>query len=146
MVDVGGVPTVMTGNGDGFGGGGAIWAIVLIALLGGGFGRGHGECGREATDNAELNARFNSLEGQIANVNDLAAIRETYKESCDTNMNVTQQGMNVTREVLESKFDNALIAKDAQLAAQACCCETNNNILRSTNEVQRQIADCYMVA
>lgn len=131
---------VASGGGDGgFGGGGAIWAIVLIALLG--FNRngncGDGGCGREAIDNAELNARFNSLEGQIQNVNDLAAVRETYKEACETNMNVTQQGSNVLAAVAEAKFDNAIIAKDAQLSAQACCCETNRNVDSVKWEIER---------
>lgn len=140
MVDVGGVPAVSTGGGEGFGGGG-IWAILLVALfMCGGNGFGGRGCGgnemREGIDNAELNARFNSLEGQINNVNDLAQLRDNYKESCATNMNVTQQGSNVLAAVAEAKFDNALIAKDAQLSAQACCCETNRNIdaVRFENE------------
>jgi len=137
------VPTLNYGAGNGYGdggfGGSGIWAIVLIAALfggrggWGGFGGGGDCCGggsnvRDAVDNAELNARFNSLEGQINNVNDLAQLRENYKESCDTNMNVTMQGSNVLAAVAEAKFDNAIIAKDAQLSAQACCCETNRHI------------------
>lgn len=127
IADVGGTPAFYAGNtgGDsGFGGNG-IWAILLLALLGGGCGgfggRGCGGDAAEAVDNAELNARFNSLEGQIQNVNDLAQLRENYKESCDTNMNVTMQGSETRAAVAEAKFDNAIIAKDAELAAQACC-------------------------
>lgn len=127
MIDAvsgGGAPFLATGNGgndSGFGGSGAIWAIVLLALLGGGFNRGHGDgCGREAVDNAEVNARFNSLENQISNVNDMAEIRATYKEACETNMNVTAQGRDNIIATTEAKYDTALQLKDMQAAAAAC--------------------------
>lgn len=115
IIDVGGVPAVSSG-GDGFGGGGAIWAIVLIALLG--FNRNRGDDGFSA--NAELNGRFNSIENQIDNLGNREDLARNLMETCETNMNVSQTGAGITREILESKFDNAIIAKDAQIQALEC--------------------------
>lgn len=135
VTDVGGIPMVQTSGGYGEGCGGGIWAILLVALLGGrgfggyggcGDGYGKGGCGGGCYD--ELNGRFNALEQQIDHSDEMDALRDNFKEICDTNMNVTQQSFNLDREILQAKFDNAIIAKDAELSAQACCCETNRNI------------------
>lgn len=142
MVDVGNVPAVMTGNNDGFGGSG-IWAILLLALLGNrwgnGCGEGNGRCFDDAIDNAELNGRFNSIERQIDNINDLEQLRDNFQEICDTKMMVAENRAvlgsqildskcDLSAQIAENKFDNAIIAKDAELAAQRCCCETNRHI------------------
>lgn len=126
-METGATPTFYAGNGgnnDGFGGSG-IWAVLLLALLGGGCGfGGRGGCDNnisEAVDNAELNARFNSMERQIDSVNDLAQIRANYKEICDTHMGVLENRFTLGSKIDEAKFDNAIIAKDAQLSAQECC-------------------------
>lgn len=130
MIDAvsgGGAPFLATGNGSGdsgFGGGSAIWAIVLVALLG--FGRnGGGGCGGgcEATDavnNAELNDR-------IDNINAMAEQRATYKETCETHLAVANLG----REGVENKYDLSLQLKDMQMANAECCCSTNLNIERT---------------
>lgn len=140
MTDVGGVPVVTTGGWGGDGGGG-IWAILLLALCGRGFGGwGGGDCGRGGCGgDAEINGRFNSLENQIDNLNDQAALRFNLKEICDGHMatleskgdiirEVLENKFDITKEVMENRFDTAIGFKDAQLQTAECCCGINRNI------------------
>lgn len=130
MTDVGGVPMVTTGDNCG---GGGMWAILLVALLGGrgfgGYGGGYdGGRGCGGGCNDELNGRFNALEAQIDHNDEMDALRENFKEGCDINMNVSNQAYGLSTQIMQSKFDNAIIAKDAEIQALQCCCETNRNI------------------
>lgn len=141
MVDVGSVPAVVTGNNDGMGGQ-WIWAIVLIALLG--FGRkGYGDdCGGGGrVDNevnfAELNGRFNSLERQIDNVDDMAQLRANYKEVCDTHMSVLESKYETGKEIMQNRYDFALGFKDQAMQLADCCCTTNRNIDSVKWEIER---------
>lgn len=138
------MPTMELNRNDDWGGGGSWILILVIALL---FNRnGFGGCGEGGCVNNELdmlnsnfNSRLSSLEDNvnfnhqftnqaIQGVDEKAAIRENYKETCATNMNVSQTGAGIQREVLEAKFDNAVIAKDAEISLLECCCNTNRNI------------------
>lgn len=116
MTDVGGIPMVQTGN-DGFSGLVALFAIMALFGGGGGFfgGRGHGE-GNGATEkqldmmNTSIDTRFNSIQSQM-----------------DFNGVNTQLGA-IQGEVGRLGRDNALIAKDTEIALIKGQNETNRNI------------------
>lgn len=152
MTDVGAVPFVSSGSNWGDSGGG-IWAILLLALCGRGFGGCGGDYGRGGysdADSAEINGRFNSLENQIDAVNEQNAIRFNLKEICDGHMATLESKGDIIREVIESKYDldksvqsaecdltkdilnnrfeTAIGFKDAQLQLAECCCGVNRNI------------------
>lgn len=141
MTDVGGVPVVTTGgNGYGDGCGGSWWPMILIiALLGGGGlwgNRGADVVGqesvRDAIDVATIEGSIQRLDGQMQagfqNVNDLAQLRDNYKETCETNMNVIGNRYELGSKIDQAAFENAIIAKNAEIANLQCCCETNRNI------------------
>lgn len=128
------VPTIVsTGNGNGmWGGDGAIWAILLLALLGGrgfgGFGGGYGggsefvgyELGKVATQ-ADIAAGFNNS-AVLSGINDLrlgqAGLQQTL---C--------QGFNgVNTSILTT-------ANSTQREIADCCCATQRLIERSTCDI-----------
>ncbi len=148
--DIGNVPAVITGGGDGWGGGLGVLLVAMMAMGMGGFG-GRG-CGSEWSyhDGSLLengimdrtDARFNSLE----NMNEFRSLAQTSEIkhiSQLEKMHDMDQDICATKTlILEEGHKNALIEKDTQLqialgfkdlAAQnaACCCET-----------QRAIAEC----
>ena len=104
----------------GYGGGMSdfIALFAIMALFGGrgfGFG-GHGDDrdgglkAYEYMHNDNVNSRFNSLQNQ-------------------TDFNGVNGHLNsIQSEVGRLGFDNAMIAKNAEIAALQCCCETNGNI------------------
>lgn len=142
-------------NGDMWGGGGLI-GILLIAALFGGFGRGGFGGGGEAavasgSRNLEaLDSKINQLAGTVdagflatgASINNASQLefqRMLSQQICDgfrgvdmgfaqTNSNLCNGFAGVQSAICEAKFDNAMIAKDAQLSAIQCCCDTNKNI------------------
>ncbi len=105
-----------TGAGGG-GGGDGMGLIGLIAILslfnGGGLGGG--------TRNLAEEFRYNEIQTQMqAGFNDIRMNEMAANQAaccCQTQT-----------AVLDAKYANALIAKDAELAAANCCCETNRNI------------------
>lgn len=136
-MDVGGVPMVATGNNDGFGGSG-IWAILLLALLGGN-GWGRGNCGNGGAAETQIlgvmDSRFNSLEAMnesrfaaqasnIRMVEQLEATRDAQADICMTQ-----------RMVQNAQYDNAIIAKNAEIANLRCCCETKEAIAASNASI-----------
>lgn len=156
MVDVGGIPMVMTGGGygygDGCGMGGGIWAILLLALLGGrGFGYGHdghdgygygGPCCPPATcqdvnqaaQYTELNGRFNDINERIDDVNQQGLLRDIWEKECCIDKNIVQQAYNLDKSILtgnyalkssidQNRFDTAIGFKNAELLQQECCCK-----------------------
>lgn len=141
-----GMPMVATGNNGGsdMGGGQWIWAIVLIALLGGG-----GFGGNKGGDTAELNGRFNSLENQIQGVNAIAETRAVHDMVCDTNMNVSKEAGLLCRDVLENQYATSIQMKDMQMAFQTGNCDTKGAIAdakfaaeRNSWDLSRQVSDC----
>lgn len=161
MVDVGGIPMVMTGGGgwnnDG-GMGGGIWAILLLALLGGrGFGgRDGGRDGccppatcqdvNEAAHYTEYNGRFNEIDNRIDHVNDLAEMRATHEAVCGVNQNVTQQAYNLDKsillgncetqkEVLQNRYLGELSELRTQAQIAACCCELKSEGFMNTQKI-----------
>jgi len=127
--DVGGVPVVSASTGhDGAGWGGGSWVFALVIIFfalvffRGGFGHENRENGAPAAAAfTEINGRFNALEGQIAHVSDLAELRHIEQQNCDTNMNVTKTGFELSKEILLSTN-----ATQRQLAE--CCCATQRGI------------------
>lgn len=128
------MPTLISGNGDGFGGGSGAWvAILALALLGNRGGWGGGGCGGDS--GAEINGRFDALESQVLNLGDRQDLARNLEETCKVNMNVVEQAFDLSKQIAQSSFDNAIIAKDAELRAAECCCQTNNNIQAAKQEI-----------
>jgi hypothetical protein len=119
--------------------------LLLIALLGGrrGFGFGGDDGGYgggrhypdieriQLMSNENNNTRFNQIDNRFNHTETLAGIN------------------GLKAEVGRLGFDNAIIAKNAEIAALECCCKTNGNIdqLRfntaiETMKTQQAIADC----
>lgn len=153
-LDVGGVPMVYTGGnyGDNCGmGGGGIWAILLLALLG---GRGFGHDGlrdgiggaccppatcHDVTDAAfhgEMESRFNSLQQNIDHNEDCNFQREIEMQIANGFGGVnlaTCKGFGETNgNIAETKF--ALTLEDCKTQAQLaqCCCD----ILRGEDQIR----------
>lgn len=137
MIDVGSTPVIATGSGDGFGGGMGIWAILLLALLGGGgFGNRGNEAARETQIvNDNMNSRFNSLENmnemsfmaQANNINHVEAMessRDNYRNICETQ-----------RMIQTAQYDNAIISKNAEISNLKSNCETQQAIASSTASI-----------
>lgn len=117
MLSTGGMPVVATGNSDGsgFGGGGWLAIIVIIALLGGrGFGGfGGGGYGGDSVANgirADIDTGF-IREGQV----------DIMQELC------TGFG-NVNTNIATSNYTNLLGQKDLSAEIAACCCNTQRSI------------------
>lgn len=137
MIDVGGTPVIASG-GDGMGGGMGIWAILLLALLGGnGFGGG----ARGETDiiNDNINSRFSSLEGMnesrfmaqannIAHIEALEATRDNQDAICTTQRMILEQGQATT-----------LLAKNSEIEALKCCCETQTQMAAGFNALAQKM-------
>lgn len=145
------IPTVVTGNGYGNNGGmwgsDGIWAILLLALLGGGFGYGRGgfgggsgfsgyealgyELGKVATTN-DVASGFNNS-AVLSSLNDI-------KLTQASNLNFINQGFAGLNNVITTGFagvDNAICTLGYQnqqgfntLAHQLsdCCCTTQRAI------------------
>lgn len=126
------VPTLDYANGYGRGNScdDSFWGIILMACLFGGFGgRGHGDdCIRDATDNAELNARFNGIENRIDNIGNREDLARNLEATC-----MTQRDILEAKYDLGSKTDNALFQtsigqKDIIMQNMECCCQTQRAI------------------
>ena len=153
------IPTVVSGGntGSGMWGGDGIWAILLLALLGGGFGYGRGavagagaenigyELGKVATTN-DVASGFNNS-AVLSSLNDI-------KLTQASNLNFINQGFAGLNNVITTGFsgvDNAICTLGYQnqqgfntLAHQIsdCCCQTqraidgvNYNMARNTCDI-----------
>lgn len=149
MVDVGGIPMVMTGGGyggygDGCGmGGGGMWAILLLALLGGrGFGRdgfdgGFGGCCPPATcQDVNMNSRFDSLQQNIDHNEECNFQREIEMQVANGFGGVnlaTCKGFGETNgNIAETKFALTLENCKTQAQLAQCCCD----ILRNEDQIR----------
>ncbi len=152
----GDIPTIVSGNGgnngSGMWGGDGIWAILLLALLGGGFGRG-GYGANAGGFNTTGEGAFGWQLGRLATTNDVASGFSTSEIMSDLNdillqnsqgfANVQQtlcQGFSGVNQSLMSGFhgvDNAICTLGYQnqqgfnsIAHQIsdCCCATQRAI------------------
>lgn len=157
LQDVGGVPAVSMagggyGYGDGFGGSG-IWAILLLALLGGrgfghdghhdGYGYGNPCCPpatcHDVTDAAfhnEMESRFNSLQQNIDHNEDCNFQREIEMQVANGFGGVnlaTCKGFGETNaNIAETKFALTLENCKTQAQLAQCCCD----ILRGEDQIR----------
>ena len=150
LTDVGGTPVITTGNGDGFGGSG-IWAILLLALLGGGgFGCNRGN-DTECIDRP-MDARFNSLEGmnefrymaQVNNINhveNMESQRDNMREICETKNMIQSVGHENALIEKDTQLQTALGFKDAELRQAECCCQQLRATEASKTEILSAIAN-----
>lgn len=114
------VPVVSGNNGNGmWGGDGAIWAILLLALLGGRWGYGNNGGGGSEITGYEL--------GKLSTTNDVAS-------GFSTSTIMSNQ------RTLQSSLDSGFAG------VQQTMCQgfngINTSILTTSNDTQRQIADC----
>ncbi len=105
-------------SGGGFGDLIALFAIFALFGGGGMFGGNRGGSGITAADVVNQN-NFDTLDLQLAGMKDQMAINAANAAACCCQTQTS---------ILDAKYANALIAKDAELAAANCCCETNRNI------------------
>lgn len=154
VTDIGGIPMVQTGYGGGdYGmGGGGIWAILLLALLGGrGFGHGghDGFDGRggccppatchDVTDAAfhnEMESRFNSMQQNIDHNEECNFQREIEMQVANGFGGVnlaTCKGFGETNgNIAETKFALTLENCKTQAQLAQCCCD----ILRGEDQIR----------
>ena len=139
---------VMSGNNNGMWGGDGIWAILLLALLGGGYGFGRGGYGVGAAGPTYSEALGYEL-GKVATTNDVASgfnnsavlsSLNDIKLTQASNLNFINQGFAGLNNVITSGFsgvDNAICTLGYQnqqgfntLAHQLsdCCCATQRAI------------------
>lgn len=120
------VMPVTGGYGDGFGCGGGMWfmwLIAIFALMGGG-GFGFGNHGNGLTQ-AEMQAGFNHQDemGQIRGIS-YGLADSTF--SLNTTMLQGQAGLEKT--VMQGNYSLGSQLAENRFAQQQCCCETNRNI------------------
>ena len=132
------VPVVTTGNNNGMWGGDGIWAILLLALLGNGFG-GYGRTGFGGGISGEA---LGYELGKVATTNDVASGFSTspiisginsIKENQLQMQNFINQGFSGLSSQLIGEFrnvDNAICSLGYNLSHQIsdCCCQTNRAI------------------
>lgn len=126
MEDIGGVPAVMAGNNDGYGGMGIIGLIAILALFGGGgfgFGRGEGLATGLSNEmlNTNMQAGFNQVTTQ-ANFDTVDLALAGISHSVDLG------NFNNIVAVKDAQYANTIATMNAAAQAAACCCETNRNI------------------
>ena len=159
------IPVMTTGSNNGMWGGDGIWAILLLALLGGGFGYGRGGVGAGAgpTYSEALGYEL----GKVATTNDVASgfnnsavlsSLNDIKLTQASNLNFINQGFAGLNNVITSGFsgvDNAICTLGYQnqqgfntLAHQIsdCCCATqraidgvNYNMAKNTCDIVQAI-------
>ena len=120
------------GNGNDWFGGGGIWGLLILALLfgwgGGGLGGwGWGNRGNDALTRAEMQQGFDTQE--ITRKLDGLSYG-----MCD--------GFYAQNTTMLNGFSGVTSAvRDAQFAAQQCCCETNRNIDSVRYDAQKNTCD-----
>lgn len=151
------VPVVSGNNGNGmWGGDGAIWAILLLALLGGRWGNGNGLGGGSTTEALGYEL------GKVATTNDVANgfAQNTLQRGVDDILigqqqiiNYNNQGFSGLNTALLSGFhgvDNAVCTLGYQtqtgfnsLASQmaSCCCDIKSVLLENRYLNERQTCD-----
>ena len=109
MTDVGGVPVVHTGGWDN-GGGGWIGMLLVLALLGGGRGFGHG---------------FGGFGGGCGGFGGFPESRIENRVDFDF---LRQGQFGIQKEICQVDRDVLLSGRDIIHNMDKCCCETNRNI------------------
>lgn len=122
---------------NGFFGGDGIWAILLFAMIFGGWNGGFGGYGNggygagnailNATDNNQLHNELNALE--VSNKLD----------NITSNLN-TSFG-NVTNAITQSGYETRLGLAEMGYNQANCCCQTREAITGVGNSIANQIAD-----
>lgn len=133
----------MTGNGlsagdvlalsrdnDGFFGGEGIWGIIMLLIIAGLFsGNGFGWGNRDNGITEEYIAnQFTQRDLYNNNTNILETKYDLGTEIMENRFNCSQNACNTQKEILQSRYDNAL-GNQAILANQAqCCCDLKTAI------------------
>lgn len=115
-------------NNDMFGGGSGVWifALLILALMGGGFGNWGNRCGQ--TDAATTQDVYNATQ----RASDFAALERQNNEGVAA---TRQAAYDIMSSVKDASYANLSETRDLQTAVntgfaaqQQCCCETNRNI------------------
>lgn len=112
---------------NGWGGGGAWWIIILFLFMFGMGGWGWGNRGNDALTRAEMQQGFDTQEitRKLDGIN---------YGMCD--------GFYAQNTTMLNGFSGVTSAvRDAQFAAQQCCCETNRNIDSVRYDAQKNTCD-----
>lgn len=116
-------------NEDGWGGGGAWWIIILFLFMFGmgGGGWGWGNRGNDALTRAEMQQGFDT--------------QEITRKLDGINYGICD-GFYAQNTTMLNGFAGVTSAvRDAQFAAQQCCCETNRNIDAVRYDAQKNTCD-----
>lgn len=115
-------------NNDVFGGGSGVWifALLILALMGGGFGNWGNRCG--ANDTATTQDVYSATQ----RASDFAALERQNNEGVAA---TRQAAYDIMSSVKDASYANLSETRDLQAAVNAgfaaqqqCCCETNRNI------------------
>ena len=113
----------MNGNSTDFGFGG-IWGIIMLLIVAGLFGNGFGGFGGNGAVTEEYIAnQFTQRDLYNNNTNILDTKYALGTEILENRFNCSQNACNTQKEILQSRYDNAL-GNQAILANQAQCCLT----------------------
>lgn len=161
-------PVYAGGNGfGGYGDGGWLWLIVILAFMNGGWGNGFGGYGANGllgidTIDQSIDSRFLSRDVFSTNQNVSTTGAGISSDICQStnsiNSNISNLGYNLASSIADSKYDTALGIMqnrfDNQLGLQnlgtqmqSCCCETqkdiagvNYNMALQTQQLSSQLA------
>ena len=130
------------GNGFGFGGyGGYDGFRGHDGGHGGGCGcgcGGHGHGGYDGVEKILNNENFESIRNKIDFKGLEQEIGELSECCCDLKAKVESTACATQKEIMQNRFDNALLQKDMQATILKCCCDTNRNIDDLKNEICKQ--------
>lgn len=132
------VPVVTTGNNNGMWGGDGIWAILLLALLGNGFGYGRGGYGAGAGISGEA---LGYELGKVATTNDVASGFST--SSIISGINDIKLGQSQMQNFINQGFSglsSQLIGEFRNVDNAICTLGYQNQA--GFNSLGHQISDC----
>jgi hypothetical protein len=123
-----------TGNNNGWGDGGSIWAIIFVLFICFAGGNGLGGNNNALTENALCNANnFTQLENSVGRLADSQNSQNLMMQEAACNLgyqNLAQFGQ-LNRDLCTG-FANGVAATNAAAAqAQQCCCETRQSIMEN---------------
>lgn len=131
VLETGGMPMTYMGGGDGFGGNNGIWAILLLALLGGrgfGFNGYGGECGGVA--NVDNQVWQSQQLSQIDN-----GVRGLGQGLCDTTFALNNS-------IKDAQYANTMATNEAKYQLGNGICNSTFGITTAINALGSQMQDC----
>lgn len=147
------MPVMPYGNFGGFGGGygdgGWLWLILILAVMNGGWGNGFGNFGGNGllgidTIDQSIDSRFLSRDifstNQNVSTTGAGLASDICQSTASINSNVANLGYNLSSAIADSKYDTALAVLENRYANQLGQANTNSQLANCCCEIREGIA------